>query len=110
MHLADRRAVRCLNDDGLADAETRLERVRQEKRLRAPGRTETHGHAWACVGFHGGSVYLRPAAPTPRGRLDSELEHNPVRDGLRTGVALERPEGAVDGLKRAEGAVGVERR
>ena len=99
-----------LNDDGLADAEARVERLREEKGLRAAGGTETHGHAWTSVGFHGGSLYLRPAAPTPRGRLDSELQHNPVRDGLRTGVALERPERAVDGLKRAEDAVAVERR
>src|SRR5439155_17205969 len=106
MDLADRRAVWRVHDQRLADTGARLERLGEKKRLRASRGAEADGHAWACVGFHE-DPFICGRLRGARGRLASELKHNPVRDGLRTGVALERPEGAVDGLKRAEGAVGI---
>src|SRR4051794_24341482 len=41
-------------------------------------------------------------------RPRSKLKRHPVGDDLRTGVALERLEGAVDGRKRADQACPIE--
>ena len=44
-----------------------------------------------------------------RGKRPSEVQRQPVGDDFRTGVAIQRVEGAVDGRERAERAVAVVR-